>query len=784
MACVCVCGISGTWNALGQRLTDEKVINAVDTLATHNIKITSLIIDDNWQDIDYRGEGQWQQGWNNFEAEPKTFPKGLKATVAAIRSKHKNIEHVAVWHALLGYWAGLAPDGPLAKKYKTVEVVREDELERNLPIDGKMTLVGREDVGRFYNDFYAFLASCNVDGVKTDGQYMMDTWVSARARRELMHAYLDAWTLSSLRHFSIKAISCMSQTPQILFYAQLPRNRPAVLCRNSDDFIPEVAASHPWHVWANAHNALFTQHLNILPDWDMFQTVHEYSAFHATARCVSGGPIYITDVPGQHNIELISQMTGVTPRGKTVIFRPSVLGRTIDQYVGYDDDSLLKVASYHGRAVSGTPILGVFNISSRPLTDLIPLSRFSGVLPSMHYVVRAHSTGKITEPLQPGSPASLLTVSLGVRGSDIYSAFPLSAFESESRGRVYLANLGLIRKMTGCAAVLNNNFRLLENGRLFIDTTLKALGVLGTLSTWLPAQSVLHRVWLVPPELTFFFRRVHIHSPGAVRHGRLYRLHPGRAASAPYRLHQQGRRPHSRGRRRDRLEGDGPRVWVGERGRGEDLLSDGEVILTRDEKQEAKDERQATKNGRQDTKNASTVRGGRHKDTCAPSQAYLNFGRCNAVVVWVCRKYVGTRTRLSWSRLGSRKIRGSKIDQCLPPPFPTRDIFLRFPRFARPLTQFTIFKILKIFTISTVYIIAIIFTVFTTSTMSTIAIHSTISTLLATSITVTTPIIFSPPSMFLISIISINFTILTISRCSRVSQFPPFPGFPQFSQFS
>ena len=109
-----------------------------------------------------------------------------------------------------------------------------------------------------------------------------------------------------------------------------------------------ASASHPWHIWTNAHNTLFTQHLNILPDWDMFQTVHEYSGFHAAARCVSGGPIYITDVPGQHDIELIKQMTGLTPRGKTVIFRPSVLGKSIDQYVGYDDNSLLKVGAYHG----------------------------------------------------------------------------------------------------------------------------------------------------------------------------------------------------------------------------------------------------------------------------------------------------------------------------------------------------------------------------------------------------------------------------------------------------
>ncbi|EGO53119.1 hypothetical protein NEUTE1DRAFT_92118 [Neurospora tetrasperma FGSC 2508] len=372
-----------TWNALGQRLTAEKVITAVDALADNNINISNLIIDDNWQDIDYHGD-QWQQGWNDFEAEPKAFPNGLTGLVSEIRSKHKNIEHVAVWHALLGYWAGIAPDGNLAKRYRTIEVVRgEDSSRKNIPLGGKMTVIAKEDVHKFYDDFYRFLSESGVAGVKTDAQFMVDTWVSPKVRRELIQPYLDNWLLASLRYFGGRAISCMSMSPQIIFHTQLPRGRPTMLCRNSDDFFPDVPSSHPWHVWANAHNSLLTQHLNILPDWDMFQTTGAYAGFHAAARCVSGGPIYITDVPGQYDLDLIKQMTGVTPRGRTVIFRPSVLGRSLDQYVNYDDLSLLKISAYNGRAVTGTPIMGIFNVSGRPLTELIPLARFSGVLPSM-----------------------------------------------------------------------------------------------------------------------------------------------------------------------------------------------------------------------------------------------------------------------------------------------------------------------------------------------------------------------------------------------------------------
>jgi hypothetical protein len=47
----------------------------------------------------------------------------LKHMIQLIREKHPSIQHVAVWHAILGYWGGLSPDGKLANSYKTVEVV-------------------------------------------------------------------------------------------------------------------------------------------------------------------------------------------------------------------------------------------------------------------------------------------------------------------------------------------------------------------------------------------------------------------------------------------------------------------------------------------------------------------------------------------------------------------------------------------------------------------------------------------------------------------------------------
>ena len=76
------------------------------------------------------------------------------------------------------------------------------------------------------------------------------------------------------------------------------------------------------------------------------------------ARCVSGGPVYITDVPGEHDMALIRQITGVTTFGKTVVFRPSAVGRALEAYTAYagpETGVLLKVGARTTARRRGAP---------------------------------------------------------------------------------------------------------------------------------------------------------------------------------------------------------------------------------------------------------------------------------------------------------------------------------------------------------------------------------------------------------------------------------------------
>ena len=130
--------------------------------------------------------------------------------------------------------------------------------------------------------------------------------------------------------------------------------------------------------------------------------------------------------------------------------------------------------------MTGTGIIGFFNVSQRPLTELVPLSKFPGVVEAQYYVIRAHSSGLVTKPMQVVEANSLVTISLGVRGYEIMSAYPLRGFFDEKKKETtWVANLGLLGKMAGAAAVVANQVTKLENGKIVIDTDIKALGVLG-----------------------------------------------------------------------------------------------------------------------------------------------------------------------------------------------------------------------------------------------------------------------------------------------------------------
>lgn len=273
----------------------------------------------------------------------------------------------------------------------------------------------------------------------------------------------------------------MSQVPQILFHSQLPTSRPRFTVRNSDDFFPNEPSSHSWHIFCNAHNSVLTQYLNVIPDWDMFQTNHLYSAFHAAARCVSGGPICFTDKPGEHNVDLIDRVTARAPV-KRIILRPDV-GKSTQVYHAHKDQAFCRIGTICGPKDIGSSILGIYNVGNSLHSEMVALKDFINVLSNRRYIVHAHISGRIASPLRLEDDDRLMLLPLEHWGFEILTAHALQSFAFANGHPTHcteIAVLGLLDKMTGAAAV--GNVQMVFDGnpiRLRVKVNMKALGTLG-----------------------------------------------------------------------------------------------------------------------------------------------------------------------------------------------------------------------------------------------------------------------------------------------------------------
>lgn len=93
--------------------------------------------------------------------------------------------------------------------------------------------------------------------------------------------------------------------------------------------------------------------------------------------------------------------------------------------------------------------------------------------------MRAFSTGRVSKSTSSLSRTPLLALTLEARGYEIFSAYPVMTLQGQKTDTVDIATFGLLDKMTGCAALVSNSIEKQDNGRLMVDTRIKAFGTLG-----------------------------------------------------------------------------------------------------------------------------------------------------------------------------------------------------------------------------------------------------------------------------------------------------------------
>ncbi|KAJ1555285.1 hypothetical protein HK096_005097 [Nowakowskiella sp. JEL0078] len=402
-----------TWDAFYQTVTEEKIMTELQEFIDDKVPVEFLLIDDGWQDYNEKNQ------LVSIKMNTTKFPNSFEVVKSI---KKKGVKYVGVWHTLIGYWNGIAPDGQIAKDYKLTEVTKRD--------GNKMLLVDSSDINRFYHDFETTLRSHGVDFVKVDHQVLLTCFRKYFAQPDLQgffddiipedsdrlwESYQNALIQNAALHGP--TIWCMAESPNVFFSTmidklQSKRNTSAGkwqhALRTSDDFYPNRIYSHTWHIYVNAVATIFSalilgphQHPSspiyspakspILIDWDMFHSFHQFAPLHAAARVVSGGSIYVSDKPNQHDPVLLkSLIVGALPSESAGGARslrcqsPGFPTRDCLFSNHTKDARLLKVANR--TAENNVAVLGLFNcrlgqgVTDGPILDTISVADVDGLV--------------------------------------------------------------------------------------------------------------------------------------------------------------------------------------------------------------------------------------------------------------------------------------------------------------------------------------------------------------------------------------------------------------------
>ena len=252
-----------------------------------------------------------------------------------------------------------------------------------------------------------------------------------------------------------------------------------------------------------AYNSVFLGEI-MLPDWDMFHSLHPAAEYHASARAISGGPIYVSDAPGKHNFDLLKKL--VLPDGS--ILRARLPGRPTKDCLftdpARDGVSLLKI--WNMNKLGG--VLGVYNCQGAAWsaterknafhsTDYSGGDAITGYVRAcdVHLIAEAaddahdwngdcalysHHSGQLI--VLPHNVA--LPVSLKVLEHEVYAVAPIKKVLG---GGYSFAPLGLVNMFNAGAAVEGLVFE--EDGLVRLE--IKGCGKFGAYSSARPTKCLL-----------------------------------------------------------------------------------------------------------------------------------------------------------------------------------------------------------------------------------------------------------------------------------------------------
>ncbi len=346
-----------SWNAsqLGTALNADLLYRSARSLKRRHIPVYWMLVDDGWS-------SHSRKQLDDFKPDREKFPHGFRHLTRQLKQKYR-IKAVGVWHTLNGYWLGLNPKGALAAQYKDHLFFWKNINNPNAPeTKGQQcAFVKPEKMKSFFQAWYSYLKEQGFSFVKVDNQRIVEemsqpnhtTWQLSEAMHEAVNQCAEYY-------FDNALINCMDMVTDAFYHFDK-----TPVARAVEDYFPYDKGETYFlqrgnaaaHVLQAIYNALYFGQMAI-PDFDMFQSHHPHAVFHAVARALNCGPVYITDEPDKADAAVLRPLCLSNGR---LLKSDTPLWPTEDCLFQLQAPRIFKAFS----RVKGIGLLGVWNCADR-----------------------------------------------------------------------------------------------------------------------------------------------------------------------------------------------------------------------------------------------------------------------------------------------------------------------------------------------------------------------------------------------------------------------------------
>lgn len=461
-----------TWNAFYFDVDENKYLTGLKEFKENGVQLGMTLIDDGWLSTDdVMPIGA--RTLTSFRENKDKFKRGF-AKLSEIAKDDYGIKKFMVWHASMGYWAGVKMG-----KYTSegVNVSFPDALSNFAQSFNEKIIhfpIKPENAENFYDEFHKYLKASGIDGVKIDVQYVIEgVEETTGGRIKTFNIYQSAKEKSVHENFSDNAVNCMSCSNDMLY-----RMRHTNAIRSGNDYMPEIKNFSL--IASNAYNT-FWMYPIAYADWDMFFSNKPESYVEAIARIAGGSSICVSDELSNHDYKLLKELSLEDGR----VLRPKEPGRpTLDCLM--DDPQKKGNALKIFNKNDCTYILGLFNFNSDSVKMSISPDDVEDI-PAGDYVL----FGFFNKEIIKIKNNEKISIEINGETADLFTVSPC---------KNGVAVIGLEEKINPSAAVseiqvsgLNINVNVISNGKykLYSDFKPEVLTVNGEKTDYIYKNNII-----------------------------------------------------------------------------------------------------------------------------------------------------------------------------------------------------------------------------------------------------------------------------------------------------